>query len=86
MSDTKPAADGAPEFETIGVIGAGQMGHGIAQVSAGAGYDVALYDVDRELAVAATPGAGCLDYGFREIRFMPGEPGECTARIEVDGE
>jgi hypothetical protein len=44
------------------------------------------YDVDRELAVAATPGAGCLDYGFREIRFMPGESGECTARIEVDGE
>jgi 3-hydroxybutyryl-CoA dehydrogenase len=31
---------------TIGVIGAGQMGAGIAQVSAGAGYTVLLIDVD----------------------------------------
>ena len=29
----------------IGVIGAGQMGHGIAQVSAQAGYDVILRDI-----------------------------------------
>jgi 3-hydroxybutyryl-CoA dehydrogenase len=34
--------------ETIGVIGAGTMGHGIAQVSAGAGYKVILRDVDTE--------------------------------------
>jgi len=32
----------------IGVIGAGTMGHGIAQVSAAAGYKVLLRDVDRE--------------------------------------
>ena len=35
-------------IETIGVIGAGTMGHGIAQVSAAAGYRVILRDVDRE--------------------------------------
>lgn len=35
-------------IETIGVIGAGTMGHGIAQVAAGAGYRVVLRDVDRE--------------------------------------
>lgn len=34
--------------ETIGVIGAGTMGHGIAQVAAGAGYKVLLRDVDRD--------------------------------------
>jgi 3-hydroxybutyryl-CoA dehydrogenase len=34
--------------ETIGVIGAGTMGHGIAQVAAGAGYKVILRDVDRD--------------------------------------
>jgi 3-hydroxybutyryl-CoA dehydrogenase len=33
-------------FTTIGVIGAGQMGAGIAQVSAQAGYRVLLSDVD----------------------------------------
>ncbi len=35
-------------IETIGVIGAGTMGHGIAQVSAAAGYRVVLRDVDRD--------------------------------------
>jgi 3-hydroxybutyryl-CoA dehydrogenase len=40
---------GVPEaIETIGVIGAGTMGHGIAQVSAAAGYRVILRDVDRD--------------------------------------
>jgi 3-hydroxybutyryl-CoA dehydrogenase len=34
----------------VTVIGAGTMGHGIAQVAAGAGFDVALYDVDRQAA------------------------------------
>lgn len=39
----------APQsIETVGVIGAGTMGHGIAQVAAGAGYKVLLRDVDRE--------------------------------------
>jgi len=34
------------EIRTIAVIGAGLMGHGIAQEFAVAGYDVRLYDVD----------------------------------------
>ncbi|GAB5602097.1 3-hydroxybutyryl-CoA dehydrogenase [Thermus sp. FJN-A] len=33
------------EVKTIGVVGAGQMGSGIAQVAAGAGYQVVLVDV-----------------------------------------
>ena len=32
----------------IGIIGAGQMGNGIAHVVALAGYDVDLYDVRKE--------------------------------------
>lgn len=37
----------APQaIETVGVIGAGTMGHGIAQVAATAGYKVLLRDVD----------------------------------------
>jgi len=36
------------KFRKVGVIGAGQMGNGIAHVCALAGYDVALYDISRE--------------------------------------
>ncbi len=34
------------EIEKVGVLGAGLMGHGIAQVAAQAGYDVVLREVD----------------------------------------
>src|SRR5690606_41267141 len=36
------------DFETVGVIGAGQMGSGIAQVCATAGYQVRLQDIGEE--------------------------------------
>ena len=36
------------EIKSVGVIGAGQMGNGIAHVSALAGYDVFLHDISRE--------------------------------------
>lgn len=35
-------------IETVGIIGAGQMGGGIAQVSAAAGYKVLLYDISSD--------------------------------------
>jgi 3-hydroxybutyryl-CoA dehydrogenase len=41
------------EIQRIGVIGAGQMGNGIAHVCALAGYDVLLNDVKRERLDAA---------------------------------
>lgn len=34
--------------QKIGVVGAGQMGNGIAQVAAAAGYDVTLVDIKQE--------------------------------------
>jgi 3-hydroxybutyryl-CoA dehydrogenase len=43
-------------IETIGVIGAGQMGAGIAQVSAQAGYRVLLADVSAEVATKGRDG------------------------------
>lgn len=43
-------------MKTIGVIGAGQMGAGIAQVSAQAGYRVLLSDVSVERAQAGKDG------------------------------
>jgi 3-hydroxybutyryl-CoA dehydrogenase len=39
---------GLETIETVAVIGAGTMGHGIAQVAAAAGFRVWLNDVDRE--------------------------------------
>ena len=44
-------------MKTIGVLGAGIMGNGIAQASALAGYDVILYDIDQKF----------LDRGLQEI-------------------
>ena len=35
-------------IRTVGIVGAGQMGAGIAQVFARAGYDVTLNDIDQE--------------------------------------
>ncbi len=37
------------EIKSVGVLGAGTMGHGIAQVAAQAGYQTLLYDVTAEL-------------------------------------
>ncbi|HEX4187910.1 MAG TPA: 3-hydroxyacyl-CoA dehydrogenase NAD-binding domain-containing protein, partial [Solirubrobacteraceae bacterium] len=36
----------AQKIENVGVLGAGLMGHGIAQVAASAGYSVVLREVD----------------------------------------
>ncbi|MDR2076438.1 MAG: 3-hydroxybutyryl-CoA dehydrogenase [Desulfovibrio sp.] len=44
------------EIKTIHVIGSGQMGSGIAQVAAAAGYDVTLQDATRELAAKGAAG------------------------------
>ncbi len=44
------------ELKTIGIIGAGQMGAGIAQVAAVAGYTVFLSDVAKEQAAAGLAG------------------------------
>lgn len=36
-----------PDIETVGVVGAGVMGSGIAQVAATHGYDVVVHDIER---------------------------------------
>ena len=36
------------DIQTIGIVGAGQMGNGIAHVMALAGYDVTLTDVSQD--------------------------------------
>ena len=72
---------------TIGVIGAGQMGAGIAQVSAQAGYHVLLADVSRERAEAGKAGiAKALDRLVTKEKITSAARDETLARIEpVDG-
>jgi 3-hydroxybutyryl-CoA dehydrogenase len=45
-------------METVGIIGAGQMGAGIAQVAATSGYAVVLLDRDLAIAEKARDGIG----------------------------
>ena len=53
--------DGMVEIKTVGVIGAGQMGAGIAHVCALAGYDVRLNDLSRERIDA---GIGVIEHNL----------------------
>lgn len=41
------------DIKTIGVVGAGTMGLGIAQISAMAGYETILFDIDEQMLVKA---------------------------------
>ena len=66
--------------ETIGVIGAGTMGNGIAQTASGAGFDVVLCDIDQSY----------LDRGMQNIgksldRFVKKETMTEEQKIEVLG-
>ncbi len=60
------------EIRTMGVLGAGQMGGGIAQVAATAGYEVRLADASRELAER---GKGKIEATLRRLL----EKGKVTA-------
>ncbi|MBE7491804.1 MAG: 3-hydroxyacyl-CoA dehydrogenase family protein [Planctomycetes bacterium] len=56
----------------IAVIGAGTMGHGIAHVAAGAGYKVALYDIQQEFVDRGLKNiAQNLDKGIEKGKTTP---------------
>jgi 3-hydroxybutyryl-CoA dehydrogenase len=44
------------EIRTIGIVGAGQMGCGIAQIAARSGFDVVLTDIDAAILDAGRLG------------------------------
>jgi 3-hydroxybutyryl-CoA dehydrogenase len=64
------------------VVGAGTMGHGIAQVAAQSGYDVVLFDVDAK-AVAAGLGKikGNLDKGVEKGKVSAADRDAALARV-----
>ena len=70
-------------MKSVGVIGAGQMGAGIAQVSAGAGYHVYLSDLDLEKAEAGKAGvAKALDRLVAKQKIGREEADTLLSRIE----
>jgi 3-hydroxybutyryl-CoA dehydrogenase len=53
MLRRKKSKDNAMEIRSIGIIGAGQMGNGIAHVTALAGYRVVMMDISQDSLTAA---------------------------------
>ncbi|OWJ77875.1 3-hydroxyacyl-CoA dehydrogenase NAD-binding domain-containing protein [Haematobacter genomosp. 1] len=64
--------------QRIGVLGAGMMGSGIAQVAAGAGIDVVLYDTDPSATTRAVASA---ENGRPRAQGSLTSAGALTARI-----
>ena len=84
MSDQKSVPEGAPVIDTVGIIGAGQMGHGIALVCALAGYDVHLNDVSDEILSAALEAIeGGLDRQVTRGRIKPDDKARAVGRIST---
>ena len=73
--------------ETVCVVGAGQMGSGIAQVAAVAGYDVTLVDVAPEQLKRARSGIeGSLAKLVEKGRVEAGDAEAALGRIATTGE
>ncbi|WP_366554546.1 3-hydroxybutyryl-CoA dehydrogenase [Aquibaculum sediminis] len=73
------------DFTTIGVIGAGQMGSGIAQVCALAGYDVRLQDIGEEpLKRGVEAVTQNLDRQVRKERLSDADRKAALGRISTD--
>lgn len=74
-----------PEISRVAVLGAGTMGHGIAQVAASAGYDVTLYDPDgAQLADGLTRIRANLDKGVERGKVTPELRDLTTAKLRAE--
>ena len=84
MTDTQAgaAAQALSEIKTIGVIGAGQMGSGIAQVCAQSGFAVTLVDIKDDVLDRATKGIdGRLQRNVERGRMEAADAKAIMARI-----
>jgi len=75
------------EIRRIGVVGAGTMGHGIAQVAAGTGFEVTLVDVAPE---ALARGVERIEKGFARLvekeKMTPEARDAALSRLSAAGE
>ena len=73
-----------PEIRRIGVIGAGQMGGGIAQVAAAAGFAVRLMDVsETQLAATKSRIETLLERSVKKGHITNADKAEAIARIDT---
>jgi 3-hydroxybutyryl-CoA dehydrogenase len=70
------------EVKSVGVIGAGQMGSGIAHVFAQAGYDVLVHDVNAKALAAIKDQIGRnMDRQVAKGKLTEGDKADALARI-----
>ncbi|WP_254273977.1 3-hydroxyacyl-CoA dehydrogenase family protein [Haloarcula marina] len=71
------------DIGTVGVVGAGTMGNGIAQVAATAGYDVVMRDVEQQFVSAGFDAIDrSLDRLVRKEELTQAEADRARGRIE----
>jgi 3-hydroxybutyryl-CoA dehydrogenase len=71
----------------VGVLGAGTMGRGIAQLAALGGYETVLYDVAPELAESGAAALReALDKGAERGRWSVDDAKDAAARVETASE
>ncbi len=69
------------DVETVGVIGAGTMGNGIAQVAATAGYDVVMRDIESAYVDRGLENIGSSLARLNETDALPADPETIRSRI-----
>jgi len=81
-SDEKQPLSEPPPVQAIGVLGAGTMGHGIAQVAAAAGFQVVLRDIDEGAVARGRQGIERnLNRGIERGKVTEAQRDETLARI-----
>ena len=74
-------------IQNIAIFGAGTMGHGIAQVTAQAGYNVYLYDIEQRFVDRGHAAiVSNIDKGIERGKSTPQQKTETLARIRVGTE
>ena len=74
----------SPRISTIGVLGAGTMGHGIAQVAAAAGYNVVMRDIDEEAVARGLESIKRnLEKGIQRAKVTTEDRDQTLARIRA---
>jgi 3-hydroxybutyryl-CoA dehydrogenase len=73
-----------PIIKTIGVVGAGTMGQGIAQMAAMAGYTTLLYDMSQDMLTKALAQIKSnLDKGIKKGKVSPKEKKLALERLHL---
>ncbi len=71
-------------IQSVGVIGAGQMGNGIAHVFAAAGFDVLLHDISPEaVAAALVKISGNIDRQIKKGKLTEADKANTLSRIKA---